>query len=68
MQLSPEKIIDKLEESNDAIDEMYEEFEAELEKVITAIDEAVAAIDEVYDKFATELEEAIATTLKVTDK
>ena len=68
MQLSPEKIIDKLEESNAAIDEMYEEFEAELEKAIAAIDEAVAAIDEVYDKFATELEEAIATASKVTDK
>lgn len=68
MQLSPEKIIDKLEESNAAIDEMYEEFEAELEEAIAAIDEAVAAIDEAYDEFATGLEEAIATTLKVTDK
>lgn len=68
MQLSPEKIIDKLEESNAAIDEMYEEFGAELEEAIAAIDEAVAAIDEAYDELATGLEEAIATTLKVMDE
>lgn len=36
MQLSPEKIIEILEESNAALDEAYDEFETALEEAITA--------------------------------
>lgn len=57
MQLSPEKIIDILEESNAAIDETYEEFE-------TALEEAYAELEEAYEEVEITIDDAIAAEME----